>query len=936
MSTATTSAARSRTGKPLFTIAILLFTVLGLLFARSFFPDYVHFSNDGPLGQQNTDCSKLPDSIFGGWADLNTIGFNYGGFPPSIATLIRWSLGPLGYSKFLAPIALFILGLGAWTFFRQLKLSPLAATLGALAAALNSSFFADACWGTASHQIAFGMDFFALALIVSNSAETPALLRWTRLALAGLAVGINVMEALDIGALFSLFIAGFAFFRSMVETGDAIYVRAARGIGRVALIAVFAAFIAAQTVVSMVSTQIQGIAGTSQDAATKAAQWDFATQWSQPKKETLGIFVPGLFGYRMDTPLNMMPFLQNTYQNGVYWGGGGRTPAIDRFFDSGGRGNPPPGGMRFGSGSNYCGVLVVLTALWSIVQSFRRQNPLFSPLQKKFIWFWSTVFVISLLLAWGRFAPMFYGTLYQLPYFSTIRNPGKFFSFSTWAMIVLFAYGVDALSRRYLISTGKPAIGINVQLKNWWRKADGLDRKWIFITVAIFIISLLGWLIYGWQKPAFIQYLQKVGFPDENFAAAIADFSLGQVEWFLVLLAIVSLLLTLVIAGYFSGSRARLGGILLGAFLIFDLGRANLPWIIHWDYKQKYEIGTLNPVETFLRQQPYEHRVAMLPFESQQPLRDYDNYFGGQGGLYNIEWAQHHFPYYNIQSLDIIQMPRKPADLQAFDTALAFGTPLRRWELTNTRYLLGPAGFLMPLNEQLDPAKQRFRIALRFDVLPKPDVTKLTGTEQLTALTNNDGDLALFDFTGALPRAKLYSNWQIAKADPNALQAWAKNIAQQVPSEMGDSLIQCSTNDQATLHEMVSTNFDPWATVLVNQTLPTPSEATNDNSGTVEFKSYAPKDIMLAAKSAAPSVLLLNDKYDPHWSVSVDGKPAELLRCNFIMRGVYLTPGEHTVEFQFKLPDGPLYITLIAIGIGILLSGLLFFLTRKPQPSTAG
>ena len=27
----------------------------------------------------------------------------------------------------------------------------------------------------------------------------------------------------------------------------------------------------------------------------------------------------------------------------------------------------------------------------------------------------------------------------------------------------------------------------------------------------------------------------------------------------------------------------------------------------------------------------------------------------------------------------------------------------RRWQLTNTRYLLGPAGFLDVLNEQLDP-----------------------------------------------------------------------------------------------------------------------------------------------------------------------------------------------------------------------------------------
>jgi uncharacterized membrane protein YfhO len=81
-----------------------------------------------------------------------------------------------------------------------------------------------------------------------------------------------------------------------------------------------------------------------------------------------------------------------------------------------------------------------------------------------------------------------------------------------------------------------------------------------------------------------------------------------------------------------------------------------------------------------------------------------------------------------------------------------------------------------------------------------------------------------------------------------------------------------------------------------------------------------------------PSVLLLNDRYDANWRVRVDGQPAELLRCNFIMRGVYLTAGSHTVEFQFRLPSGPLEVTLTAIAVGFVLIGLLIFLGRR-QPA---
>jgi hypothetical protein len=179
--------------------------------------------------------------------------------------------------------------------------------------------------------------------------------------------------------------------------------------------------------------------------------------------------------------------------------------------------------------------------------------------------------------------------------------------------------------------------------------------------------------------------------------------------------------------------------------------------------------------------------------------------------------------------------------------------------------------------------------------MPKPGIQQLTSFEEMTAVPGNDGACALFEFTGALPRAKLYSNWQI------------------------------STNDSATLKTLASTNFDPQQQVLVSSPLPAAPvvNATNENSGTVEFKSYAPKDIRFDAKADAPSVLLLNDKFDPHWRVFVDGKPAELLRCNFIMRGVYLPPGPHMVEFQFSQPSGPLYVTLAAFGVGILLCGFL-------------
>ncbi len=886
---------------------LILAFLLGILFWRSFLPEYVHFSNDGPLGQQNTASAHLPDAFRGTWNDNNDIGSGAGAWPFSVASLFRWAVGPIGYAKFLAPFALFILGLGAFCFFRALKMSPLAVTLGALAAMLNSTFLSTACWGVAPQEIGIGMDFFALALVVSAAGETSLVNGLARLALAGLCVGMNVIEAADIGAIFSLFVSAFIVLHALNQgTGPAPF-RLARGIGQTVIVAGFAGFIAYQSVVSLIGTQIQGVAGTAQDSASKLQHWDWATQWSLPKSETFELFVPGLFGYKLDTPNKMDPNYMEHYVGGNYWGGMGRDPNWDRYYAAGSQGNPPQGMLRQTGGENYAGILVVLLGVWAAAQALRKSDSIYSAAQRRAIWFWSAVAVVSILFAWGRFS-IFYGLLYQLPYFSTIRSPTKFLIVFSWAIVVLFAYGVEGLSRRYLAATGGKYLPPLVQFNKWWTTAAAFDRRWTFGVLGAVGASVLGWLIYAGEKPALIAYLQSHGFPGASpgMAEVIATFSIGQAGIFVLLFAVAAGLCLLVISGVLGGPRAKWGGLLLGAFLLADLGRASLPYIIHWDYQQKYDIDpshpgqSANPILNFLKDKSYEHRVAQLPFGTPEGMENWEQ-------LYTIEWMQHQFPYYNIQSLDNWQRPRVGSDIATYENAVysrGVDGLTRQWELTNTRYLLGAAGFLEGLNTRIDP-QHRFRIAQRFNVLPKPGITRPTKLEEITAVPDENGAVALFEFTGALPRAKLYANWQV------------------------------NTNDQAVLDTLVSPAFEPAQTVLVStpQTV-LAAAATNANTGTVEYQSYAPTKIVLAATNSTAAVLLLNDKFDPGWSARVDGQPVPVLRCNFIMRGIYLTPGQHTVEFRYVLPSKPMYITLAGFVAAILLSGFLLVAgSRKAVPA---
>lgn len=92
----------------LFFVALLA-VILAALFWKSFLPGYVHFSNDGPFGQQNAAWLQLPGAFTGAWGDMNDIGGNAGASAPDVTALLRLILNPLGteghilYAKFFRP-----------------------------------------------------------------------------------------------------------------------------------------------------------------------------------------------------------------------------------------------------------------------------------------------------------------------------------------------------------------------------------------------------------------------------------------------------------------------------------------------------------------------------------------------------------------------------------------------------------------------------------------------------------------------------------------------------------------------------------------------------------------------------------------------------------------------------------------------------------------
>jgi hypothetical protein len=547
----------------------------------------------------------------------------------------------------------------------------------------------------------------------------------------------------------------------------------------------------------------------------------------------------------------------------------------------------------------------------------------------------------------GRFAP-FYQFFYALPYASTIRNPAKFLHIFTWALLVMAAYGLHGLTTLYLDRAVATSRGALEQFTTWWRKESGFDKKWVMGTFVAVGLAGAAWAIYAGNRSNVEGYIaelnrfeamQQSGQADLAAAAAAAknkfDFTLRQVRWAVLVFTATVAVFALLVSGAFAGRRARVAGIIIGLLVVVDLGWQAQPWVIIQNWQQRYVEAADNPVIGHLRSEPYKHRISRVPertlnlFQVDPRLAQMEGTFQS---VYGSEWMQHLFQYYNIQSLNVVQLPRRPVEYDAFETATQFFSQdtlyraARRLALSSTDRIVGAAPLVNLLNQAYDPEQKRFSTELLFELYQD------RAAGPILARTNQTGPFAIMKFGGALPRASLFHQWRVAPFDTNTT-VWLGDLRKLFPPDYPFIFDSVPTNDIATIELMTRKSFDPQQTVLLAEPLPAmPTAATNLAPGSVEYVSYAPKQIVLKAQATAPSVLLLNDKFDPGWRVTVNGAAAPLLRCNYLMRGVFLpAAGNYTVEFTFSRPMGPTYLSLAAILVGV---GLLCWLVLAPAKST--
>jgi hypothetical protein len=132
---------------------------------------------------------------------------------------------------------------------------------------------------------------------------------------------------------------------------------------------------------------------------------------------------------------------------------------------------------------------------------------------------------------------------------------------------------------------------------------------------------------------------------------------------------------------------------------------------------------------------------------------------------------------------------------------------------------------------------------------------------------------------------------------------------------------------------MMEPDFTPGVDAVVSE-LPADWQPTLGNEAAGEVRTTDRRDdrIELTVHADRLSLLVLNDSFYPGWEARIDGHPTRIHRVNFLVRGVVVGAGDHTVEFRYR--PSPLRLG-ISISLATLLTGMFAAAVRRRGASGA-
>lgn len=101
------------------------------------------------------------------------------------------------------------------------------------------------------------------------------------------------------------------------------------------------------------------------------------------------------------------------------------------------------------------------------------------------------------------------------------------------------------------------------------------------------------------------------------------------------------------------------------------------------------------------------------------------------------------------------------------------------------------------------------------------------------------------------------------------------------------------------LNTIKNEGFDPKKLSYLEKEPGVKIEAA-DSTAKVQITSYDIHSVTVEAEASGNNLLFVSEVYYPDWKVYIDGQQGEILKINYLFRGVVVPKGKHKIEFKFE------------------------------------
>lgn len=123
-------------------------------------------------------------------------------------------------------------------------------------------------------------------------------------------------------------------------------------------------------------------------------------------------------------------------------------------------------------------------------------------------------------------------------------------------------------------------------------------------------------------------------------------------------------------------------------------------------------------------------------------------------------------------------------------------------------------------------------------------------------------------------------------------------------------------------------SFNSKKATIVPKDSNIPAQFELDSTATIQLDTYQPNKLYYTSRSKTQQFGVFSEIYYPYgWTATIDGKEAEIIKANYLLRGLVIPEGSHKIVFEFQ----PLIVEqgemaqLFSFIIFLLLSGIGLF-----------